>query len=102
MSSEPVDFKNVLQDISLNIETDDISLPRRDMRRLMNMFESMASEIVLLRAENKELKNEISRRRRLETFPPRLSAEGLRTKIRLKEESQKRRSTRLKLTAQSH
>jgi hypothetical protein len=62
MSSGPIDFKNALQNIGLNnIETADAASLRREIYRMLNLFESMASENILLMAEIQELKNEISR-----------------------------------------
>jgi hypothetical protein len=62
MTSGPIDFKNAIYDISLNnIETADAASLRREIYNLLNLFESMASEIISLKATIQALENEISR-----------------------------------------
>jgi regulator of replication initiation timing len=98
MSFETVDLKTSLQDISLNIETADIASLRRDIHRLLNLIESIASENVLLRAENQELKNEISRLKgeqgtpifRPQTKLGDISSEAERQKIRNKNKARRK------------
>lgn len=100
MSSGPVDFKKALQEISLAIETADVASLRCEIRSMFNLFESMASEIVLLRAENQELKNEISRLKgeqgtptiRPQTKGRDISSEAERQKIKNKKKADKKKS----------
>jgi hypothetical protein len=100
MSSKAIDFISALEEFSLNIETADVAFLRRDMRKLFNLVESMASEIVLLRAENQGLKNEISRLKgeqgtptiRPQTKGGDISSEAERQKIKNKMKAQRRKS----------
>jgi hypothetical protein len=100
MPSEPRDFKKALQEIDFTIETADATSLRREIRSMFTLFESMASEIVLLRAENQGLKNEISRLKGGQGTPtirPQskgrdISSEAERQKIKNKEKAKRKKS----------
>lgn len=60
MPTQLIDFANKLQEINIDFGRLDVN-SQKTIQDLFNLFEAMASEIVMLRAENQKLKDEINR-----------------------------------------